>query len=272
MQRVFPPGGTAATNGGTKLKISALSEGDWGNNIAVKIELNKAQTAFDLTVMYWTVFPDPFHDPTSSNIDERRKATQPQIIEVFSDLVADKSASNFSELQINELSNLIVVEQLTPDLPEEMTTPTQLQGGADGNNGELKLEYFKGDPEAGPGEKTGLDAFTEIDDISLLSCPDTYALDPTPNDISKAINQEIINQCEILKDRFAVLGSARQEKDKPGTLSIDFNSKYAAFYYPWIKVIDPVSGQPVLVPPAGHVEFTRVAMNGSEFTKTLRTK
>jgi phage tail sheath protein FI len=30
-------------------------------------------------------------------------------------------------------------------------------------------------------------------------------------------------------------------------------SKYGAFYFPWIRVLDPVSGVPIEIPPGGHI-------------------
>ena len=62
----------------------------------------------------------------------------------------------------------------------------------------------------------------------------------------------MIDQCEVLKNRFAILSSAHNEAT-PSTLSISFNSKYAAFYYPWLYVINPLTDAKVLIPPGGHV-------------------
>ena len=32
-----------------------------------------------------------------------------------------------------------------------------------------------------------------------------------------------------------------------------YDSKYAALYYPWIEVMDPLRNQPMMIPPSGHV-------------------
>ena len=32
-----------------------------------------------------------------------------------------------------------------------------------------------------------------------------------------------------------------------------YDSKFAALYYPWIEVMDPLTNQPMMVPPSGHV-------------------
>jgi hypothetical protein len=36
----------------------------------------------------------------------------------------------------------------------------------------------------------------------------------------------------------------------------NFNSSYAALYYPWISVSDPITGKPMLTPPSGAVAGT----------------
>jgi phage tail sheath protein FI len=248
VQRVLPAGSTPAGYSDGKIQITAIGDGAWGNNIAIKLESIKSGTAVRLTVMYWSELPNPIHDPTSEDIDERRQAVPPpQLIEVFDDLVDDPASSNFYELQINEISNLITVKRLAAGLPTPVAAPTALPNqGTDGNGGVLVPQDFQGDPAALPGHKSGLDAFTEIDDISLLCSPDAYHFG------DNQVNQMLINQCEILKDRFAILNSKASEP-RPGAWSIAFNSKYAGFYYPWVNVINPLSGQRVLVPPAGHV-------------------
>ena len=76
------------------------------------------------------------------------------------------------------------------------------------------------------------------------------------------IQSEMILQCELKRDRFAVL-------DPPFDASINrlagirsildwrarFDSKYAALYFPWVRVVDSLSAlEPTrLVPPSGHV-------------------
>jgi phage tail sheath protein FI len=55
-----------------------------------------------------------------------------------------------------------------------------------------------------------------------------------------------------MKDRFAIIQS--KEVDAPvGKLMPPLDSKCAAFYYPWIKVIDPLTQSKKLVPPCGHI-------------------
>ena len=119
-----------------------------------------------------------------------------------------------------------------------------LAGGADGST--LAPLDFTGDPADAPGQKHGLDAFTENDEVSLLCCPDEYAFG------DQQIQDAIISQCELYKDRFAII-SAPDNAPRPGTHTISYNSKYAAYYYPWLYVINPITGKKIMLPPAGHV-------------------
>jgi phage tail sheath protein FI len=250
VQRVVSAGSTAASYSDGKIQIQANGEGSWGNRIAIKVENNPAGSGVRLTVMYWSAMPpQPVQDPTSSDINVRRQSVAPQLIEVFEDLVDDPQSSNFYELQINEISHLVTVKRLAAGLPDPVALTMLPQQGQDGPN-PLSAADFQGNPIDPPGQKHGLDAFTEIDDISLLCCPDSYALDANS---AKLVNQDIVDQCEILKDRFAVINCQRQEKPPGQNFFPPINSKYAAFYYPWIYVINPISGQKVLVPPGGHV-------------------
>ncbi|HKX30752.1 MAG TPA: phage tail sheath C-terminal domain-containing protein, partial [Blastocatellia bacterium] len=60
--------------------------------------------------------------------------------------------------------------------------------------------------------------------------------------------------CEILKDRFAVL-DPRDRLDIEGirTFREVFDTKYAALYYPWIEVRDPLAKRNVGIAPSGHI-------------------
>src|SRR5262249_30770036 len=136
-----------------------------------------------------------------------------------------------------------------------------LQQGADGTpagpNGLLFNENdFKGgdsDPtlpqsfaDAADQTKTGLKGLGDVDEVSILCCPDEFYL---PNNV---IASDLKSQCESLKDRFAILQAAAAaitpEKNNPSV-----NSKYAAYYYPWLRITNPTTSVPLLIPPGGHI-------------------
>jgi len=77
------------------------------------------------------------------------------------------------------------------------------------------------------------------------------------------VQAALIQHCEKLRDRMALLDppfSAARD-DKLGTGAVRawrsrFVSKYAAFYYPWLRVVDPMRSSASSlreIPPSGHV-------------------
>ena len=95
----------------------------------------------------------------------------------------------------------------------------------------------------GPGARTGLKCFEEIDEISLVAAP---------GQLSPAIQDALLSHCENRKDRFAILDSPENIQGGVDKLSRPRDSKYGAYYFPWIQVYDPERGN-VFIPPAGHV-------------------
>ena len=95
----------------------------------------------------------------------------------------------------------------------------------------------------GPGARSGLKCFEEIDEISLIAAP---------GQISPAIQDALLSHCENRKDRFAILDSPESIQGGVDKLPRPRDSKYGAFYFPWIQVYDPERGN-VYIPPSGHV-------------------
>jgi phage tail sheath protein FI len=91
-----------------------------------------------------------------------------------------------------------------------------------------------------------LDQFAAIDEIALVAAPGIT---------DKAIQTAVITHCVNTGDRFAILDGLQA----PATLTAAAiqngvgDSDYAAMYFPWITVFDPVENGPVAVPPSGHV-------------------
>ncbi len=99
--------------------------------------------------------------------------------------------------------------------------------------------------DKGPGQRTGLHAFEEIDEIAIVVAP---------GQTEPAIQDAVLTHCEKMRYRFAVL-------DGPETIDggVDKltnvkprDSKQCAYYFPWIEVYDPKKGN-IFVPPSGHM-------------------
>jgi hypothetical protein len=246
--RAFSSTAAKASRADTKMNVEAIGPGAWGNNVAVKIT-DLGGGRFRLTLMYWSVTPPvPIVDPTSSNPTDLRDPNRrdPQIIEVFDDLSDNPNDPHYYERMVNNQSTLVTVNQLLPGEPDAVSPPSLLTLGTDG--GALVPVDFTGDAGDPPGSKRGLDALTEVDEISLLASPDEFGLGEGVPDITNALR----DQCELRLDRFAIL-NAKSADNPPGTLAPPFASKYAAFYYPWMNLLDPYTGKTVMVPPCGHL-------------------
>ncbi|MFQ5409138.1 MAG: phage tail sheath family protein [Anaerolineales bacterium] len=115
---------------------------------------------------------------------------------------------------------------------------------------------FRGEVTA----RTGIDGLEAIDDITMVCIPDLMTTMPGKKlDLNavKAVQTAVIAHCERLGDRVAILDTppdmTPQEVKTWRMDTTGFDSSYAAMYYPWIEISDPVSNKPLRVPPCGHV-------------------
>jgi phage tail sheath protein FI len=257
--RVASTGATPATAAvGTNFSITALGPGTWANNrLAFKVSAaglndpskpatDPANLLFKLTVMYWDPgisLPTPVVDPTDTNQTTNPNRREPTIIEVYDNLSPDPLSNASFVRQVKGNSVLI-------DIPLPVAAAGRpgnaalafLTGGTDG--AALTLQDFTGNPLAAPDQRHGLLALEDVDEIAILCCPDEFMF--------TGITDAMIDQCERLKDRFAILQSG-QTPGQIVNLRPPTSSKYGGFYYPWIKVPDRTTGQPIPVPPGGHI-------------------
>jgi len=166
---------------------------------------------------------------------------------------------NFYSTKINDdPTGLIRVERVDP--PPPIKLPNSLPGTFGGS-----VILPAGAPENIATMSDGdfidaIDTLRMIDDVNLLAVPD--CLTGIPGVTTATVQQAMIAHCEQLGDRFAVLDS------RPGLplfevgttagvdtqrRSVDSSRGYAALYYPWLRVRPATVGEPILVPPSGHV-------------------
>lgn len=119
----------------------------------------------------------------------------------------------------------------------------QLSGGTDGNVAGATAADYIGKDE-GPGKRTGIQAFIENSDVSLMAVPGITIPE---------VQMSLIAHCENLKSRFAVLDMPKDRKKTDELLEYRdmFDSNYAAFYHPWIQIFDPLSKKNIIAPPSG---------------------
>ncbi len=133
--------------------------------------------------------------------------------------------------------------------PEGSSAPVAAKGGdgkepakapSTGGGGRDGLWIGK---DGGPGARTGLKCFEEIDEIALVAAP---------GQTSPAVQDALLSHCETRKDRFAILDSPETISGGVDKLPKPRDSKYGAYYFPWIQVYDPEKGN-IFVPPSGHI-------------------
>jgi hypothetical protein len=121
----------------------------------------------------------------------------------------------------------------------------------------LSAADFVGDP----GDRTGLGGLEALDDIRILVCPDIMAGYDSSDEAKervKMVQEAMITHCELMRYRFAVLDTPpglNAQQAKEWRNYVNFDTSYAAMYYPWIQIAD-LSGSgstTKMVPPSGHV-------------------
>ena len=176
--------------------------------------------------------------------------------ESFRDLSLDEDHSRYIEKVITEeTSRLIRVEDVSATggrgLPK-ISVPSEggvwkLGGGNDGipTDDEINTTYEgKDSPE--PADRKGLYTLKNVDDISIVAIPGIT---------TQHLQNKLIIHCETtMKDRFAVLDSEEKaDLDRIRKQRNLYDSKYAALYYPWVRVFDPLSKKRTNVPPSGYM-------------------
>jgi phage tail sheath protein FI len=140
---------------------------------------------------------------------------------------------------------------LTETLPtgRRIRVPQRLQGGDD-QIGLVTDATYIGLDFIDPLDRTGIFALKNIEEISIVA---------VPGRTSQQVQQELIIHCELMRYRFAVLDSRVTD----GVAEVQtqrglYDTKYAALYYPWLRIVDPFPDNPrapgvVEIPPSGHM-------------------
>ena len=199
-------------------------------------------------------------DPTTAATVESEEfditVSQGTAMTAYTALSADSAHPRYYIDVINDDNNGLVTAVLIeppppvspPDsLPDATGAAMELADGDDENLSTIDdTNYIE-----------ALETLEQVDEVSLIAIPDAITLDDA--DVT-SVQQALITHCEQLGDRFAVI-DARPGLDIFGTsdsieaqrAELTSTRGYAALYYPWLRVQPAGSGDPILVPPSGHV-------------------
>ncbi|MCO6434999.1 phage tail sheath family protein [Nitrosomonas nitrosa] len=147
--------------------------------------------------------------------------------------------------------------------PSDLQVTRTLENGSDGNlptpDAYKGREMARSDASSGEVRlSTGLETFVDIEEISMIAAPGhSFNYKDSNQGSIDQIVQYLITHCERMRYRVAILDSPNDQvlseiQEFRGKL----DSKYAALYYPWIKIIDPLDPdgrREIFVPPSGFV-------------------
>jgi uncharacterized protein len=193
---------------------------------------------------------------SASNFIEKRMVKSELVHVKYAGGFITKTAGGDSEEgseNHNKSSGLITPYAMLGDEGVEFITIT-LENGSNGDVSKITAADFLGS-DLGPGKRTGLQAFTDNDQVSIMAVPGI--VDPN-------VQLSLVAHCENLSNRFAILDIPRESKKVPDVLAHRdmFDSQYAAMYHPWLQVFDPLDKRNISIPPSG-------SMAGCFFTDGL---
>jgi phage tail sheath protein FI len=152
---------------------------------------------------------------------------------------------------INGFSQLVHVEDLQDTATGALNLPLTTAAWYPGGGKEKDLltgigpEVYVGTDSDDADLRTGLYALLNLTDVSIVAVPGQF---------DRVILNGVINHAERARYRIAVLDSAENAKlDDVRVQRSIYDSKYAALYYPWIQIFDPLEKKSVFAPPCGHV-------------------
>lgn len=118
-----------------------------------------------------------------------------------------------------------------------------LKGGSNGSVLNTSADAFLGKDD-GPGKRTGLQAFQENSNVSIMAIPGVTAPE---------VQAALIAFCENKKSCFAILDVPMELKKTNDVANFRdmYDSTYAAMYHPWLEMYDAGAKRSAYFPPSG---------------------
>jgi hypothetical protein len=236
---------TATKTFDAKLQVSALNQGEWGNDISISISDSYVTGAKQITV---------YQQVGNTLIQE----------ESYDGLITDPNSTQFYESVINGTSQYIVVDYLNTQSqqPKNTTGDNPVVGTMEallgGNDGAPPTDNdIIG--EVQQGFATGLWSFSDPDTIDI-------AMIAAPGYTSPAVIEAIFS---IATERGDCLGVIHGPQGLNAQEIVDWHNAAGAFlpggstpsvliaganmalYWPWVQIFDAYNDQNVWIPPVG---------------------
>ncbi len=181
-----------------------------------------------------------------------KAAGQPD--EVFDNVTLSKGPNSVAT-KVKADSKLISIQET-----RGASAPARVKVELTGGSLPVKVEVAPNDYIGDSADRTGFAGLEAIDEITMLAVPDlmaAYQQGIVDIEGVKAVQLAMIAHCELMANRVAILdtpsGLNAQEVKAWRNEVTGYDSKYAAMYYPWVKVMDPVLGKGIFIPPSGSI-------------------
>jgi phage tail sheath protein FI len=179
-----------------------------------------------------------------------------KVVEEYDKVTTKKGRQNVITV-VNTQSKVIQLEEVTPSGPLERPVkgifPLAVVAPA-------PVRLAPNDYVGDAADRTGFGGLEAIDPITMVCVPDlmaAYQKGMIDAEGLQGVQLAMIAHCEQMGDRVAILdpppGMNAQQIREWRVEKAGYDSKYAVLYWPWIKVMDPVAGQAIMVPPSGHL-------------------
>ena len=177
--------------------------------------------------------------------------------EVFEPVTTRRGRSNVVT-QVNATSTLIeLIEAPGHGALADRRPANAVVTLADGPGAEVAVS--PNDYVGSSADRTGFGGLEAIDTVTMVCVPDlmaAYLAGRIDRDGVRAVQTAMIAHCELMGDRMAILDALPelnpQQAREWRMNEAGYDSKYAALYWPWLKVLGP-DGKTMALPPSGHM-------------------
>ncbi|HEX8845940.1 MAG TPA: phage tail sheath subtilisin-like domain-containing protein [Pyrinomonadaceae bacterium] len=118
-----------------------------------------------------------------------------------------------------------------------------------------------------------LASFARVSEIAIVVVPGAPGTDP--GKVSDTLRSNVVAHCQLMGDRFAIFDGPQSETSLDKLTQVGAGgwmpnrTDYAAWYFPWIKVFDPVQKMllpngdgTIYAPPSGHIAGVYARVDG----------
>lgn len=262
------------TNGGTRCYVTRIVPAAKGDVKPSSVQLpSKASKAVpSLTLgakdnqandIIVEVAPIVGPDTTEGSFNLRIKMGT--VEESFENLIADRRPPKANPSNARPITEVLTASQIVTIL-EISSTGSLAERMPEVGNYVIKVPAASSQPlvqsndfVGNVADRSGFEGFEIAEDVTMVCAPDlmsAYLGGMIDKDGVKAVQLAMIAHCERMQDRLAILDPlpdlSPQQVKRWREVESNFDSKFAALYYPWIQVNGP-DGKPMAVPPCGHM-------------------